>query len=217
MNDIEIRREVLAYLYEVHYTRRSSAPVEAQRLVKERVLPTDRLYKNLEYLAEKNLIRLNQTSLPSGTVYHFVTITATGIDLLDDPNEFNERFPSQVIHQNVAGDNIKVEIGDNAKRVVVGKGIINVEHRLPQQLNKLCTQFLDDFGMEPSDKFLAEQLTRLQEILAAPSVDLGEVQRIKKRLIEIEGTPPVKTIALFSDPSVAKSIMDACEKLIGDS
>ncbi len=227
MNNIQIRRRILEMLYEVH-DRDPEGGIELSELAQCLRLPLDRVRSNLVYLCDpdKKLAQLKKTSVEtsvgSGRIYHFVRITATGIDLLDDPNEFNSRFPPQVIYQYVAGDNLEVTIGDNASEVTVGKDIVKLQFGASHSLGELCTRFVaslenDSHYSELDKREIAAWLERLQALLQSNQVDLGEIQRIKQFLTEREGRPAVVTTALFSHPAIVERVQQAVEQLIGRS
>jgi hypothetical protein len=221
LNNIHIRRRILQLLYEVH-DRDPHGAIEQDELAQRLNLPSNRVQSNLVYLSDKKLARVRRTSAGGLRVYHFAQITASGIDLLDDPSEFNERFPPQVIYQYVAGDNLQVTIGDNASEVTVGKDIIKLQFGADHSLKEVSTRFIASFEdrsdlSELGREEITLQLERLQELLQSEELDLGEVQCIKRSLIEQEGRPAVMTTALFSHPAVVKPIQQAVERLIGRS
>jgi hypothetical protein len=215
VNAATIRRNILTFLYDNSLQKTS---IEASELTKALDLPLDGLIGHLDYLAQKELLRVHETSLPNGATYRFINITAAGTDLVDDPNEFNQRFPSQVIHQHIAGDLIDVEIGDNASQVVVGKDIINIDRASSFNLTQVATEYLNSFGeTDPNFVCLTDELVRLQQAIGKRIIDLGEIQKIKNRLIELEGSPPVRTETLFSHPHIVQPVLKTVEELIGSS
>lgn len=221
LNNIQIRRRILQLLYEVH-NRDSHGAIEQDEFAERLNLPANRVQSNLTYLYDKKLVQLRRTSTGGRRVYHFAQITASGIDLLDDPSEFNERFPPQVIYQYVAGDNLQVTIGDNASEVMVGKDIIKLQFGADHSLEEVSARFVASFegrsGLSEVDREeITVQLERLQELLRGEELDLGKVQRIKRSLIEQEGRPAAMTTALFSHPAVVRPIQEAVERLIGRS
>jgi len=221
LNNIQIRRRILQLLYEVH-DRDPHGAIEQDELAQRLGLLPNRVQSNLAYLYDKKLVQLRRTSAGGRRVYYFAQITASGIDLLDDPSEFNERFPPQVIYQYVAGDNLQVTIGDNASEVIVGKDIIKLQFGADHSLEEVSTRFVASFESrsdlsEVDREEITVQLERLQALLQSEELDLGEVQRIKRSLIEREGRPAAMTTALFSHPAVVKPIQQAVERLIGRS
>lgn len=223
LNNIQIRRRILQLLYEAHDCDPHGA-VEQDELARKLNFPPNRVQSNLAYLSgpDKKLVQLRRTSAGGSRIYYFVQITSAGIDLLDDPNEFNTRFPPQVVYQYVAGDNLEVTIGDNASDVMVGKDIIKLQFGASHSLEEVCTRFVTSLESH-SDlstvdrKEISTQLEKLWALLQSEELDLGEVQRIKRFLTEREGKPAVRTTALFSQPSVVEPIQRAVERLIGRS
>jgi hypothetical protein len=212
VNNIQIRRRILQLLYEVH-NRDPHGAIEQDKLPQQLNLPTNRVQPNLAYLCEKKLVQLRRTTAGGCRVYHFAKITASGIDLLDDPSEFNARFPPQVIYQYVAGDSLQVTIGDNASEVTVGKDIIKLQFGADHSFEEVSTRFIASFESRSG----LSKVDRLQALLQSEELDLGKIQRIKRSLIEQEGRPAAMTTALFSHPAVIRPIREAVERLIGRS
>lgn len=196
--------------------------MELDELVQRLNLSPDRVRSNLMYLCDpdKKLAQLKTTSAGSGRMFSFARITAAGIDLLDDTNEFNTHFPPQVIYQYVAGDNLEVTIGDNASEVTVGKDIIKLHFGSGHNFEEVCTRFVTSLESRSLISTLERgeitaQLERLQTLLQSGELNLGEVQRIKQFLVEREGRPAVGTTALFSHPAIVERVRAAVEELIG--
>jgi len=223
LNNIEIRRRILKLLYEIH-DRDPHGAIDLDELAQKLNLPPNRVRSNLMYLCDpdKKLLQLKRTSAGDGRIYHFAQITAAGIDLLDEPSEFNARFPPQVIYQYVAGDNFEVTIGDNASEVTVGKDIIKLQFGKNHSLEETCTRFVKSLekrsNVSAMDReAITAQLQKLQALLQSEELDLGEAQHIKRSLVEREGWPAAGTMALFSHPAVVEPIQRAVERLIGRS
>jgi hypothetical protein len=222
LDNVQVRRRVLTLLYARHNADPHSA-IEIDDLARQLNLPLNLVHGNVVYLSDpnKSLIQITRTDM-GGRIYRFARITAAGIDLLDDPNEFNAKFPTQVTYQYVAGDNLEVTIGDNASEVVVGKDIVKLQFGAGHTLEELTTRFTETIKSRLGthalqvDAVLAE-MTRLITIVKSDSIDLGEVQRIKALLVQYEGSPAVATIALFSHPAIVEPIQRAVEQLIGHS
>jgi hypothetical protein len=223
MNNIQIRRRILQLLYKIH-DRDAHGAIEQDELAQKLDLPLHRVQSNLAYLSHpgKKLVELRRTSAGGSRIYHFAQITAAGIDLLDDPNEFNARFPPQVIYQYVGRDNLQVTIGDNVSEVTVGKDIFKLQFGASHSLKEACTGFVTSLESHSSlstvdiEEIIA-RIEKLQTLLQSEELDLGEVQRIKHFLAGREGKPVVRTTALFSQPSVVEPIQRAVERLIGRS
>ena len=127
---------------------------------------------------------------------------------MEDPSEFNGRFPPQVVVQNVLGHHLEITIGDHASNVSAGKGTTQTTHILQigastNSLEDMCTQFLQDLENAPGLELeqiaeAAEQIRRLVGILTKQDIDLGEIQRIKRFLAEREGRPAYRTALLYN-------------------
>jgi hypothetical protein len=226
MNNVQVRREILTLLYDLH-NRDPHGAIELDELARQLDLSPNKVSSNVKYLCdpEKELAKLKKTTAGSQRVYTFVRITAAGIDLVDAPNEFNARFPPQVTYQYqyVAGDNLEVTIGDNASEVTVGKDIVKLQFGADHTLEDVFAKFVDSViersnASQTDEEGITTQLKRLRYLLQqGEGMDLGEAQRIKESLVEQEGSPPAGTIALFSHPAVVGPIQKAVERLIGHS
>ena len=223
LSNRQIRRNILRLLYATH-NHDPHGVIELDELVQQLDLPSSRVRSNLRYLCDpkKELVEMRETSTAGGRIYHFVRITAAGIDLLDDPSEFNARFPSQVIYQYVAGDNLAVTIGDNNSEVTVGKDIVRLQFGTSHGLEDVCSRFIASLESRPDlnateREEITVQLGKLQSLLRSPRVDLGEAQRIRQFLVDHERGPAARTAALFSHPAVVKPIQQTVERLIGRS
>lgn len=220
MNNIQIRRRILQILYEAHNSSPHNA-IEREELAKILGVPLNKIQNNLVYLSDpkKNLITLKKTSIEFRT-FHFVQITATGIDLVDEPSEFNSSFPPQVIYQYVAGDKLEVQIGDNASDIIVGKDIYKIQFGENHSLQDICDRYLtalkNDFDLTLEyEKGIESRLQKLQDTLQCDVPNLGKVQCIKQWLIDVEGKPATMTIALFSQKCVKEAVERAVQQLIG--
>jgi len=219
MNEIQARRRILRTLYNARKRARPGT-VERSELASSLALTAEDIQFHVDYLVEKELARI-LTSTVGQRTFQFVRITAKGIDLVEDPSEFNNQFPSPVIVQNILGDKLDIEIGDNASNISVGKDIVHVQIGTDaHSLTDVCAQFIQDIGASPDLRpeqmtQVTEQVSRLEGVLAKQDPDLGEIQRIKQFLAEQEGRPAVRTALLFSHDAVTKPIHQAVKRLIG--
>jgi hypothetical protein len=220
MDNVQIRRQILQLLYD---ELRDNPPggVELSEIANRLAQGQQAIQFNINYLAEKELIEISKTMIRPRT-FLFIQITATGIDLVEDPNEFNNRFPPQVV-QNIIGDKFEVVVGDNASNVAVGKDIRQIASIAPDAdgLAQICTAYLyelqDASGPDaPQLADVAAALERLERTLADDDPDLGEVQRIKRLLVEHEGAPALRTEKLFGSEVVVQRVRRAVARLIGD-
>jgi DNA-binding MarR family transcriptional regulator len=220
MDEVRIRRQILQTLYD---KRRREPPgaLEYSELARHLALTPQDVQFNVSYLAEKGLVEISKPTIGRRT-FVFVQITASGMDIKEDANEFNRRFPPQVVVQNVLGDKLDIVIGDHASNVSVGKGIVPVVQlgASTRPLADVCSKFLED--IRTGLAFTPEQITRITDqvynlanILAEEDPDLGKVQRIKRFLAEQEGRPAARTSVLFSHEAVARPIRQAVARLIG--
>jgi len=220
MDDVRIRRLILRELYDKR-RHEPSAAIERSELAQHLGLTPQDARFHLGYLAEKGLVEISTTTVGQ-RVFALVHITAAGIDLTEDPNEFNNRFPPQIIIQNVLGDKLDIVIGDHASNVSVGKDVVHTVHfgADTRTLTGVCAKFAEDIRtsvkLGPKRiEWIEDQLSRLVDLLTHEDPDLGEIQRIKKYLAEQEGRPAVRTSVLFSHEVVARPIRRAVERLVG--
>ena len=88
----KLRRCILLTLYEV-FKALPYASTELRDLGADcRAEPTD-LNWNLVYLEKAGLIELDKSSDCAPYVSCSLSITASGVDLVENPDEFNRRFP----------------------------------------------------------------------------------------------------------------------------
>jgi DNA-binding MarR family transcriptional regulator len=220
MDEVRARRLILQALYKER-KREPQGAIERSQLAQRLALTPQDAQFNVGYLAEKGLVRISKPTVDRRKFF-FVHITAEGIDLIEDPNEFNNRFPPQVIVQNVLGDKLDIVIGDHASNVSVGKGILHVVQlgASTRTLTDICSKFIQEFDtaltLNPEQiALIADQVYSLADILAQEDPDLGEIQRIKRFLAKQEGRPAVRTSVLFSHDVVAQPIRRAVKRLIG--
>lgn len=216
------RRRILKIVYDA---RRRGQPgaVERREFVSALgISPTDVQF-HLDYLINKNLIQaLPQSS--NRQEYTFYVITVQGIDLVEDPSEFNNKFPSQVIVQNVLGDKLDITIGDNSTNVSVGKNITQILDigSNTKTLDDVCALFIQDLtntlAKDPERMAsIIDLIHSLQGKLTETEIDLGEIQRIKRLMAEKEGRPATWTALIFSHKAVTNPIQEAVKRLIGYS
>lgn len=223
MNNVEIRRKILRILYETYHFNSNDA-ITINELADELNISVERVKSNVLYLCDpqKELLHLSEVQVAGGKIYTFVKINPAGIDLVEDPNEFNKRFPPKMFFQHVAGDNLQVTIGDNASEVIVGKDIFGVQFGASQNLQEVCVQFIqnssNDFELEgPPAAQIKLLLNSLIALIESEDFNLGEVQIIKKELEKIEGPPAPNTTTLFCHPEMRARIQAQVNKLIGMS
>lgn len=218
MDNNSVRRKILRMLSQ----KLSSGPSKAvalEELARDLDIDLETVEKNVSYLSDpsKRFIQLEKVSMGRRT-YTLAHITAAGIDLLEDPSEFNNRYPPQIIYQYIGGDNLAVSIGPYASEVTVGKDIVKLQFGGNHKLEEACELYIDSLESRSKPDVKAEvcQLIReLKTLLKDENVNLGDVQRIKQILLEKERWPAASTATLFSHPAIAEPIMKAVRNLIG--
>ncbi|MCG3141653.1 MAG: hypothetical protein HDKAJFGB_02967 [Anaerolineae bacterium] len=221
MDDLQIRRNILNALYAL-YKRDPLGAIERNDLARKLNLPSTLLDRNIFYLSDRNFVHSESIDTDEGRIYHFVRIAGPGIDLVEDPNEFNAKFPQAVIYQQIKGDYFEVKMGDNNSQVIVGKNIVSVPFGVNNSLPEACKLFVDSLSKnaELDSKQIqttVAELEKLQQQLTSEEINLGEIQRIKNYLLKEAGLPAADTAALFSHPAVVEPIERALQSLIGKS
>jgi len=235
LDDIQIRRQMLQLLYDAH-RRTTQRVIEEDELAKKLDLSANLASSNLLYLSESGLVQVQPTSAGGSRIYHYVRITSKGINLVDDPNEFNERFPPIFIIHNeqIAGDKIQATIGDHARNIIVGKEIdaTQIDHSvsaavyapmktdqgdgLKEAIDRFVALLDDNQAMDQPDReAIIFQLERLQETLSSNEIDLGTIQHIKHFLRQQNSALLDGTRSLFSHPAIVALVKRAVAELIG--
>ena len=154
--NIKIRRDILNYLYQDF--KNSKRYTEGEILLKTMDREKNEIYPNLHYLEGKDLV--NVIWRPSG--FPVVKITASGIDLLEDESEFNQKFPPSInydssIHiSDITGD--ITGIGISGSNNVIEKNIqisdsFNIENNLLSNLPQTYADAFKNFNENISDQF----------------------------------------------------------------
>jgi hypothetical protein len=107
MNNNGIRRRIIEELYNSN-EEKPGLMTPHGRLIDEIGIENNELDRNINYLHEKRFIDL----LRAGK-YYAAKITPKGIDLIENPEEFNTLFPQVNITQNIVQDSSHVVIGSN--------------------------------------------------------------------------------------------------------
>jgi hypothetical protein len=88
-----LRRCILEHLY-ARFREVPYAPVELHELEEECLTSREELNWNLVYLEKKGHLELGKSVEAPPYIACSVSITADGIDLLEDPGLFDELFPN---------------------------------------------------------------------------------------------------------------------------
>jgi DNA-binding MarR family transcriptional regulator len=218
--NVRKRRLILKLLYD---KKRSSiqGKILASDLAKQLDLKPIEVKFHVDYLQGKRFLDRQEQNI-GGQRVDFLEITPAGYEIVEDPNEFNQRFPPQVIVQNILGDKMDITIGDNATNVSVGKDIVQTVQISSKDNNEngFFSKFTQELKRSPKlDDAQKENLQKLAdqllEELTQEDLDLGKVQLIKKFMQEVEGKPAVWTAIIFSHSIVTSRVHDALEDLIG--
>lgn len=108
MDNQEIRRKILEYIYDKN---EQQPQYMAQRdEVKQFLNINDaKLDNNVLYLESKGYLKVGKNI---GSFFVYAQITSEGIDLVENPNQFNTLFPVRIT-QNIIQHSTGVIIGDN--------------------------------------------------------------------------------------------------------
>ena len=169
------------------------------------------------YLSQKGLVDLKRTFTGGNRVYSFVQITAASIDLLNDPNEFNAKFPSQVVYQHIAGDSLEVTIGDNASEVIVGKDITKLQFGADHSLEETSVQVVGTASEKTSEQVDRATLRQIlttyfnESELRNLCFDLGvDYDNLPG---EGKGDKARELVALFERCGRPHELVEACQRL----
>jgi DNA-binding HxlR family transcriptional regulator len=117
MHSKEIRKIILEFLY----NRRRVFGIGPRDLLASIPISGEVLDAEIRYLEEKNLVRTSSRYMMGGNPLNFVDvkITAYGIDLIEDPEEFNKLFTIKISNNNFASiNNSNIAINpENANQV----------------------------------------------------------------------------------------------------
>ena len=107
MNNNQIRRKIIEELYKSN-EKKPGLTTPHGRLRNEIGIEDNELDRNINYLKDKGYIHLT-----TAMDYYAAKITDKGIDLIEDNNEFNTKFPLLSINQNIVQNSTNVNIGSN--------------------------------------------------------------------------------------------------------
>ena len=173
--DDQIRHVILELLYKVAKDHPESSGMQRDEMYEILKIPKNQIEFNMSYLEQKLLVK---RSAFMGPPYWFASITALGIDVVENKEEYKKEFP-------FIQANIQEIHGDIYAPVIQAVGS-KVDFK--QQINNAFQQaheITEKRSMESSLKEqIQKQLTLLEEELEKEEADLGKVQRLWKRLKE---------------------------------
>lgn len=133
----QTRRQILHILYEAS---KSSAvrQVTFNTLVERLGIAPEAVKFHLDYLHKKKWVLLDQKAL-GAQIFRYCEITLKGIDLVEEPSEFNRELPVIVQHVHQYGDTITVGNITDSTGIAIGRGHhINITRGISaQDLQKL--------------------------------------------------------------------------------
>lgn len=120
MNPKELRKKILECLYE----KRSEFDVDPSELFERMNVSEPELDMEIRYLEEKGFVRIISSFMGKPYLnFCGVKITANGIDLVEDPDEFNKLFSIKI--DTHFGDVHHTEVNVNSKNRNQSIGILN--------------------------------------------------------------------------------------------
>lgn len=162
MNNIEIRRRILEKLYNAEQKKPDNI-IPSDKLCQELGISNEDIGSNIKYLHQKHFIEAHQ--LATRHYSALLNITHDGIDIIEDENEFNRKFPIKITNiQNSNG----VVIDSNNVRVDINQSI-NIQN----SFNKLYEECEAKDGSE-------EIISRIKAIENEIGKDTVNTDKIKE-------------------------------------
>ncbi len=218
----QVRREILQRLYQAHES--DSPMVELEHLARELQVSFVLLRPGLDFLERRGYIELSKVRFGTRE-FPCACITDKGVDFLEPDSEFAPKTQTSIHHYSyyVSGDNYQVTLGDNNTNVVIGKGInqrvfevgVGANVSFQELFDRVASQ-VSDFSKVSVRQDLQSYLDRLQATLAQDELDLGELQGIKRALVNFGGQAAAIALAVYANPIIAERIREATERLIGN-
>jgi hypothetical protein len=106
LDNKEIRRKILEFIYQKN-EEKPGYRVKREELQQYLDIPDNKLINNILYLEEKCYLKLQKSI---GSQFVDAQINSYGIDLVENPDEFNNKFPI----------NITQNVIQNSKNIIIG-------------------------------------------------------------------------------------------------
>ena len=154
MDHNEIRRKILGALYDKFKKEPRKPYLSKVDIALEKGLSVEDINWNIQYLCDKGyvgqpIIHMPMRSIESGAY----KITHDGIDLIEDPSEFNQMFPSAV-QVNINIESIRINLEKELEKV-----------SLPPEEKMSIIQAFDKFISHPvAAQMIASILTSMMGI-----------------------------------------------------
>jgi len=154
MDHNEIRRKILSALYDKFKKNPRKPYLSKVDIALEKELVADDINWNMTYLCDKGFVEQSIIRLHMGTVESDAyKITHDGIDLIEDPSEFNQMFPSAV-QVNINIDSIRINLEQELEKA-----------GLPVEEKTSIVQAFDRFASHPvAAQMFATILTNMMGI-----------------------------------------------------
>lgn len=187
----EIRRKILEVCYS-HWQTDPHGFVMKQELENFVPVSDTELERNLRYLAEGDFIKASLSTAG----YDAIRITKYGIDVFEDPNEFNRLFSIKLEQQaiNIGGDVISnIIVGDN--------NTANIKSQIADAF-KVVQAEINKVGLENKEE-LEELVIEFQKELES---ERAKASKIKSILASIAKISSVIHNKILSNPIIAPII-----------
>jgi len=150
----QIRRKILSTLYEKFRQEPKTPWLSKIDIGVDHEIPTADINWNIQYLCDKGFVEQSIVNLRMGSVVSDkYKITSYGIDIIEDPSEFNQAFPTSV-QINITVDQLRMIFNDVVESASLPpeekSGIIEEFNKFmshPVAANMVSTMLLKMMGM----------------------------------------------------------------------
>lgn len=189
MTNNDIRREILTIAYD-HWQNDPHGYTTAEQFVNAIPADANEVERNFDYLVKKHYL---EGTLPSGGGYHMIKITPTGIDLYENPTQFNREFALKIEQHttNIGGDYI-------APTIIGDSNTVNIKSQITEAFNSVRSELTEE------QLAVAQPLLEtLEQELSASKPDNGKVKEAWEKVKTLGGAINSK---LLSHPIIAQVI-----------
>jgi len=129
MDNKEIRRNILEYLYQMDEENPQNL-ISKEEIISFLGVEGKKIDSNIIYLEEKGYVKLEKYI---GALFGHARITSYGKDLVENPEEFNSKFPIHVT-QNIVTNSTGTIIGDNnTQSLTISDSFNTIYHELEKR------------------------------------------------------------------------------------
>lgn len=189
MTNNDIRREILTIAYD-NWQNDPHGHITGEQFINAIPADPNEIERNFDYLVKKHYL---EGTLPSGGGYHLIKISPSGIDLYENPTQFNREFALKIEQHttNIGGDYIAPTIiGDNNS--------VNIKSQITEAFNSVRSELSEE------QLAVAQPLLEtLEQELSASKPDNGKVKEAWEKVKTLGGAINSK---LLSHPIIAQVI-----------